>query len=40
MDGGADLVRKAQEQLPSREQRTFKPTGTTIARGYGRHGYM
>jgi D-amino peptidase len=40
MDGGADLIRKAQEQLPSREQRTFKPTGTTIARGYGRHGYM
>jgi D-amino peptidase len=39
MDGGADLVRKAQEKLPSRENRTFAPTGTTIERGYGKHGY-
>jgi D-amino peptidase len=40
MEGGQDLLRKAQEQLPTREQRTFKPSGTTIARGYGRHGYF
>jgi D-amino peptidase len=39
MDGGPDLIRKAQERLPSREQRTFKPTGTSIERGYGKHGY-
>jgi D-amino peptidase len=39
MDGGPDLIRKAQAKLPSREQRTFRPTGTTIERGYGRHGY-
>ncbi|MGH9328837.1 MAG: hypothetical protein ACRD09_00205, partial [Vicinamibacterales bacterium] len=39
LNGGADLIRKAQEKLPTREQRTFKPTGTTIERGYGRHGY-
>ena len=39
MDGGADLIRKAQEKLPTREQRTFKATGSTIERGYGRHGY-
>jgi D-amino peptidase len=40
MDGGQELIRKAQEQLPTREQRTFKATGTTIARGYGKHGYF
>jgi len=40
MEGGLDLLRKAQEKLPSREQRTFKPTGATIERGYGRHGYF
>jgi D-amino peptidase len=39
MDGGPDLIRKAQEKLPSRESRTFAPTGTTIERGFGKHGY-
>jgi D-amino peptidase len=39
MDGSADLIRKAQEKLPSRENRTFAPTGTIIERGYGKHGY-
>jgi D-amino peptidase len=39
MEGGPELLRKAQEKLPSREQRTFTPTGTTIERGYGKHGY-
>jgi D-amino peptidase len=40
MEGGAELVRKAQEKLPSRETRTFTATGTTIARGFGKHGYQ
>jgi D-amino peptidase len=39
MDGGPELLRKAQEMLPTREQRTFAPTGTRIERSFGRHGY-
>jgi D-amino peptidase len=42
MEGGADLIAKAQNQLPSREQRTFEPTAATLDRGAlgpGRHGY-
>ena len=39
MEGGPDLIRKAQDKLPAREARTFTPTGTTIERGFGKHGY-
>ena len=42
MDGGPDLIAKAQAQFPAREQRTFQPTSQTIDRGGigpGRHGY-
>jgi D-amino peptidase len=39
MEGGPDLLRKAQERLPTREQRTFTATGATIDRTFGRHGY-
>lgn len=37
--GGAELIQKAQEQLPSRRERSFASTGTSIPRPYGRHGY-
>jgi D-aminopeptidase len=36
---GRSILQKAQQRLPSRAQRTFAPTGDTIPRGYGRHGY-
>jgi hypothetical protein len=39
IDGGPELIRKAQERFPPREERTFAPTGQTIERGFGRHGY-
>ena len=42
MDGGRDLIAKAQGQFPSREQRTFQATSPTLDRGGvgpGRHGY-
>lgn len=38
-DGGPALIQQAQERLPSRLERTFAPTGTTLPRGYGNHGY-
>ncbi|MDA1080912.1 MAG: M55 family metallopeptidase [Gemmatimonadetes bacterium] len=37
--GGPALIRQAQSQLPGRLERTFAATGTTIPRGFGRHGY-
>mgnify|MGYP006170829713 CR=1 FL=1 len=37
--GGAELIRKAQERLPSRRERSFDATGSSIPRPYGRHGY-
>jgi D-amino peptidase len=37
--GGPELIQKAQQRLPSRRERTFEPTGTTIDRPFGRHGY-
>lgn len=39
LPGGADLIQQAQQRLPGRRERSFQPTGTTIPRGYGRHGY-
>lgn len=39
VEGGADTLRKLQERLPSRAQRTFAPTGNEIERSYSRHGY-
>jgi D-amino peptidase len=42
MEGGRELIAKAQTALPSREQRTFDPTSPTMDRssaGPGRHGY-
>ncbi len=37
--GGPELLQQAQARIPSRRERTFAPTGTTIPRPYGRHGY-
>jgi D-amino peptidase len=37
--GGAELIQRAQEKLPSRRERSFAATGTSIPRPYGRHGY-
>jgi D-amino peptidase len=37
--GGREIIQKAQQGLPPRHERTFAPTGTTIDRPYGRHGY-
>jgi D-amino peptidase len=37
--GGRDLIAKAQDRLPSRRERSFSATGTSIPRPYGRHGY-
>jgi D-amino peptidase len=42
MDGGRELIARAQAALPTREQRTFEPTSPTLDRGAlgpGRHGY-
>jgi D-amino peptidase len=41
-DGGRDLISKAEARMPTREQRTFAPTASTLdpgAIGPGRHGY-
>ena len=42
LEGGRDLISKAEAQLPTREQRTFVPTAAMLERGAigpGRHGY-
>ena len=39
LEGGRELVRKAQAKLPSRAERTFEPTGKDIPRPFGKHGY-
>lgn len=39
-EGGPALIQKAQSRVPSRRERTFKATGTSIPRPYGRHGYQ
>jgi len=38
-DGGAEMLQRARSGLPSRTERSFEPTGTTLRRGYGNHGY-
>lgn len=38
-DGGPALIQQAQTRIPNRRDRTFTATGTTIPRGFGRHGY-
>ncbi len=38
--GGRELIQKAQGKLPSRRERSFAATGTSIPRPYGRHGYQ
>jgi D-amino peptidase len=37
--GGPELLERARAGLPSRGERTFKPTGTTLPRSFGNHGY-
>lgn len=40
--GGRDLISRAEARMPTREQRRFAPTATTLDRGTigpGRHGY-
>jgi D-amino peptidase len=37
--GGPELVRQAQARLPARKERSFRASGTSIPRSYGRHGY-
>jgi D-amino peptidase len=37
---GRAILQKAQQRLPSRTERTFAPTGTSIPRGFGKHGYQ
>lgn len=37
--GANEFVQQAQARIPSRRDRTFAPTGTTIPRPFGRHGY-
>ena len=37
--GGPELLQTARGRLPSRAERSFEPTGTTLPRGYGNHGY-
>jgi D-amino peptidase len=39
VEGAREMIRKVQMKLPSREQRSFEPTGKDIPRPYGRHGY-
>ncbi len=42
VDGGREILRRAQATLPNRGERSFEPTGTTIDLGLsarGRHGY-
>ena len=42
LEGGRDLISKAEARMPTREQRTFAPTASTLDRdaiGPGRHGY-
>jgi hypothetical protein len=41
VEGGREVVAKAQARWPSRDKRTFEPTGTEIDTSgtpYGRHG--
>jgi D-amino peptidase len=37
--GGPELLQRARSQLPSRAERSFEPTGMTLPRGFGNHGY-
>ena len=37
--GATTFLQQAQSRIPGRLERTFAPTGTTIPRGFGRHGY-
>lgn len=37
--GASEFVQQAQTRIPNRRDRTFAPTGTTIPRPFGRHGY-
>jgi hypothetical protein len=42
LEGGRALISKAEARMPTREQRTFAPTASTLDRGAigpGRHGY-
>ena len=42
LEGGRDLISKAEALMPTREQRTFAPTASALDRdaiGPGRHGY-
>jgi D-amino peptidase len=38
-EGGPEMLRNARGRFPSRTERSFEPTGTTLPRGYGPHGY-
>lgn len=38
-EGGQALLNNARGRFPSRTERTFAPTGTTLLRGFGNHGY-
>lgn len=37
--GASTFLQQAQSRIPGRLERTFAPTGTTIPRGFGPHGY-
>ena len=37
--GGPQLLQRARGRLPSRAERSFEPTGTSLPRGFGNHGY-
>ncbi len=39
IEGGRDMLNALQAKLPSRAERTFRPTGKDIPRGFGKHGY-